>query len=129
MQDRVGYYNREGQVWAAREGGDSVVAMMAAAAEDGSGGQQWWWWTRRAMADDDCHRQQRRRMMTARKIKKWTARGKEESGRQTTTALGQPGRERETKIKKSSLRKKTLFSNTVCHVGIFTPAKNQLSSF
>jgi hypothetical protein len=56
-------------------------------------------------------------------------RGKEESWRQTTTALGQPGRECETKIKKSSLRKKTFFSDMVCLVGVFAPAKNQLSSF
>jgi hypothetical protein len=68
-------------------------------------------------------------MMTARKIKRQTTRGKEESGRQTTTALGQPDRERETKVKKSSLRKKTFFSDTVCPVGVFAPAKNQLSSF
>jgi hypothetical protein len=56
-------------------------------------------------------------------------RGKEESEWQTTMALGQPGRERETRIKKSSLQKKTHFSNTVCPVGVFAPAKNQLSSF
>jgi hypothetical protein len=68
-------------------------------------------------------------MMTARKIKRRNTRGKEESGRQTAMALGQPGRERETKIKKSSLRKKTFLSNTVCPVGVFAPAKNQLSSF
>jgi hypothetical protein len=68
-------------------------------------------------------------MMMARKIKRQTTRGNEESGRQTTTALGQPGRERETKNKKFSLRKKTFFSNTVCPVGVFTPAENQLCSF
>ncbi len=33
-----------------------------------------------------------------------------------------PGRERE-KIKKSSLCKKTFFSDTVCPVGFFAPAK------
>ncbi len=54
-------------------------------------------------------------------------RGKEESGRQTTTTLEKrlispPGRERE-KIKKSSLPKKTFFSNTVCPVGFFAPTK------
>jgi hypothetical protein len=54
-------------------------------------------------------------------IKQRTTRKKEESGRQTTTALGQPGRERETKIKKSSLCKKTFFSNMVCPVE-FAPA-------
>ncbi len=82
-----------------------------------------------AMADNDSGRQRRRQMMTARKIERRITRGKEESGWQTTTALGQPGRERETKIKKSSLRKKTFFRNTVCPVGVFAPAKNQLSSF
>jgi hypothetical protein len=44
-------------------------------------------------------------------------------------ALGQPSRERETKIKKSSLLKKTFFSNTVCPVGVFAPAKNKILSF
>jgi hypothetical protein len=44
-------------------------------------------------------------------------------------AAGQPGRERETKINKSSLCKKTFFSNTVCPVGGFAPVENQLSSF
>jgi hypothetical protein len=34
-----------------------------------------------------------------------------------------------TKIKKLSLRKKTFFSNTVCPVGVFAPAENQLSFF
>jgi hypothetical protein len=46
----------------------------------------------------------------AHKIERRTARGYEEGGRQTTKALGQPGRERETKIKKLSLLKKRLFS-------------------
>jgi hypothetical protein len=82
-----------------------------------------------ATADDDSGRQQRWWMMTAREIKRRTMRGKEESGWQTTTALGQRGREHETKIMKSSLRKKTCYSNTVCPVGVFAPAKNQLSSF
>jgi hypothetical protein len=64
-------------------------------------------------------------MMMSRDIERRTTRGKEESGQQTTTALGQPGGERETKITKSSL----LFSDTVCPVGVFAPAKKQLSSF
>ncbi len=68
-------------------------------------------------------------MMTARKIEQQTTRGKEETGQQRTTVLGQLGREPETKIKKSSLRKKTFFSNMVCPVGVFAPTKNQLSSF
>ncbi len=67
--------------------------------------------------------------MMACKIERRTTRGKEESGRQTTTALGQPGRERETKINKSSLRIKTFSSNTVCLVDVFAPAKNKLSSY
>jgi hypothetical protein len=41
------------------------------------------------------------------KVERRTKRGKEEDGRQTTMALGQLGREHETNIKKSSLRKKT----------------------
>jgi hypothetical protein len=48
-------------------------------------------------------------MMTACKVEQQTTRGKEEGVRQTTTALGQPGRERETNIKKSSLCKKNFF--------------------
>jgi hypothetical protein len=56
-------------------------------------------------------------------------RGEEEGGRQTTMALGQPGRERETKIKKLSRCKKTFFSDTVCPVGVFDPAENKLLSF
>ncbi len=82
------------------------------------------------MADNDSGRQQKRRMMTARKIKRRTTKGEEEGGRQTTTSsLGLIGRERETKIKKLSLRKKTFFSNTVCPVGVFNPAENKLLSF
>ncbi len=62
--------------------------------------------------------------MMAHKIERRTTRGKEESRWQTAMALGQPGRERETKIKKSSLRKKTFFSDMVCPVGVFAPAEN-----
>ncbi len=63
----------------------------------------------------------------ARKIRWQITRGKEESRQQTTTALDKrlislPGRECE-KIKKWSLCKKTFFSNTVCLVGFFAPAK------
>ncbi len=129
MQDWAADYNGEGKERVAREGGDSGVAMMAAAAEGGGGGQQWWQWTTTAMADDNSIGQQRRRMMTACKIERRTTRGKEESGWQTSTALGQPGRESETNIKKLSLRKKTFFSNMVCPVGVFAPTENQLSSF
>ncbi len=81
------------------------------------------------MADDDSGGRQRRWMMTACKVERRTTRGKEEGGRQTTTALGQPGREHETNIKKSSLCKMTFFSNTVCPVEVFAPAKNKLLSF
>jgi hypothetical protein len=102
MQDWVVDYNREGQEQAARVGRDSGVAMIAEAVEDGGGRQQWQWWTTTATADDESGGGQRRRMMTARKIKQRTMRGKEKSGRQTTTALGQLGRECKTKIKKSS---------------------------
>jgi hypothetical protein len=45
-------------------------------------------------------------MTTACKIKRQTMRGKEEGRQQTTTALGQPGREHETKIKKSVYAKR-----------------------
>ncbi len=61
----------------------------------------------------------------AHKFERRTKKGKEEGGRQTTTALGQPGRERDTKIKKSSLCKKTFFSDMVCPVGVFAPAKKK----
>ncbi len=102
--------------------------MMAAATEYGSGGRQWRPWTRTAIADDDSSGQQRWRMTMARKIERQTTRGEEEGGRQTTTALGQRGRESETKIKKLSLRKKTFFSDTVSPVGVFDPAENKLLS-
>jgi hypothetical protein len=81
------------------------------------------------MGDNDSGRQQRQRVTTARKIEQWTTRGEEEGGRQTTTALGQPSREHETKIKKLSLRKKTFFSDMVCPVGVFDPTENKLLSF
>jgi hypothetical protein len=81
------------------------------------------------MADGDSGGRRRWRMTTAREIERRTSRGKEEGGRQTTTGLGQPGRERETKIKKSSLREKTFFSDTVYPVGVFAPAENKLLSF
>ncbi len=81
------------------------------------------------MADNDSGRRWRQQMMTACKIKLRTMRGEEVGGRQTTTALGQPGREHETNIKKLSLRKKTFFSNTVRPVGVFAPAENKLLSF
>ncbi len=45
MQDQVADYNREGQEWAAREGGDSRVVMMAVAVEDGGSGRQRRRWT------------------------------------------------------------------------------------
>jgi hypothetical protein len=121
-QDWVADCNGEGQERAVRDGRDSGVVMMDLAAEYGSGGQQWQQWARMAIADDDSGEQQRRRMTTTRKIKQRTTRGEEERGRQTTTALGQPGRECETKIKKFSLHKKTFFSNKVCPVGVFNPA-------
>ncbi len=70
---------------------------MAAAAEHGGGRQQWQRWATTAMADDDSGGQRRWRMMTACKVKRRTTRGEVEGGRQTTTVLGQPGRERETK--------------------------------
>ncbi len=120
MQDWAADCNGEGQERAVRDNGDSRVAMMAAVAEDGGGKQQWQQWTMTAMADNNSGGRRRRRMMTACKIEWRTTRGKEESGRQTTTALGLPGRERE-KVKKSGLRKKTFFSNTVCLVGVFAP--------
>jgi len=68
-------------------------------------------------------------MMTACKVERQTTKGREEGGGQTTTALGQPGRERETNIKKWSLRKKTFFGDTVSPVGVFAPTKNKLLSF
>ncbi len=76
-----------------------------------------------ATADDDSGGQQRRWMMTACKIKQRTTRGKKESGRQTTTALGQPGREHETKTKKLSLCKKTFCSNMVGWLEFLLPPK------
>jgi hypothetical protein len=128
-QDWAADFNGEGQKRAVRDSGDSGVVMMAAAAEHGSGGQQWRQWAMTVMVNNDSGGQQRQQMTTACKIKRWTTRENEEGGRQTTTALGQPGRERETKIKKSSLQKKTFFSDMVCPVGVFAPAKNKFLSF
>jgi hypothetical protein len=129
MQDQAADYNGEGKERVAREGGDSGVAMMATGAEGGGVGQQWWRRMTTATADENSGGWRRRQMMTAREIKRRTTRGKEESGWQITTAYGQPGREHETKIKKSSLRKKTFLSNMVFLVGVFAPAKNHISSF
>ncbi len=123
MQDRATDYDGEGQEQAAREGRNSRVALMAVAVEDGGGGQRWQRWATMAMADDDSGGGQRRWMMMARKIEWRTTRGKEEGGWQKIMALGQPGRECETKIKKSSFCKKTFFSNmAVCPVEVFSPA-------
>jgi hypothetical protein len=83
--------------------------MMDAAAEYGGSGQRWRQWTRTAIADNDSGGQQRRRMTTARKIKRRTTRRDKEGGRQMTTALGQPSREHETKIKKIEFTQKDFF--------------------
>ncbi len=128
-QDWVADCNGEGRERAVRDGRDSGVMMMDAAAEYGGGGRLWRWWARMAMADNDSSGQQRQRMTTACKIERQTTRGEEEGGRQKTMTLGQPGRERETKIKKLSLCRKTFFSDTVCPVGVFDPAENKLLSF
>jgi hypothetical protein len=101
--------------------------------DDSCGGGSWPRWMLMAadnndgVADNDSSGRQRRRTTTARKIGQQTTRGKEENGWQTTMALdrrliSQPGSEHE-KVKKSSLRKKTFFSNMVCPVGFFAPAK------
>jgi hypothetical protein len=86
-----------------------------------------------ATVDDDSGRQQRRRTMMAREIGRRTTRVKEENGRRTTIAfdkslISPPGRERE-KIKISSLREKTFFSDTVFPVGFFAPAKTAYMPF
>jgi hypothetical protein len=115
--------DEEGRERAVRDGGDSRVVMMAAAAEHGGGGQRWRRWATMAMADDNSGGPRRWQMTMAREIERRATMRKEEGGRQTTTALGQPGRELETKIKKSSLRKKTFSSDMVCPVGVFAPAE------
>ncbi len=120
MQDWAADCDGEGQERVVRDSGDSGVVIMAMAAEHGSGRRRWWRWATMAMADNDSGGQQRRRMTKACKIERQTTRGKEEGGWQTTMTLGQPGRERETKIKKSSLRKKTFFSDAVCPVGVLS---------
>jgi hypothetical protein len=68
-------------------------------------------------------------MMTAHEIERQTMRGKEESGRQTTTALGQPRRERETKIKKSYLRKKTFSAIRSVRLEFSLPPKTNYPPF
>ncbi len=118
-QDWAADCDGEGRERAVRDGRDSGVVMMDAAAEYGGNGRRWQQWARTAMTDDDIGGQQRWWMTTACKIERRTMRGEEEGGRQTTTALGQLGRERET----------TFFSNTVCPVGVFDPAENKLLSF
>ncbi len=128
-QDWAADCDGEGRERAVRDGRDSGVVMMDAAAEYGGGGRRWRRRARTAIADDGSCGQQRRQMTAACKIERRTTRGEEEGGRQTTTTLGQPGRKRETKIKKLSLRKKTFFIDTVCPVGVFDPAENKLLSF
>ncbi len=86
-----------------------------------------------ATADNDSSRQQRQQTMMAHKIGRRTTRGKEESGRQTITTLdirliSLLCSERE-KIKKSSLRKSTFFSDMVCLIGFFAPAKTPDTMF
>ncbi len=126
MQDWVANYKGEGQEQAARDGGVTGWTMTAATAEDGGGGQGRRQMRTTATADNDSSRRQRQQTTAACKIGRRTPRGKEESGRQTTTALDKRlsplGRECE-KIKKSSLCKKTFFSNMVCPIGFFAPAK------
>ncbi len=71
----------------------------------------------------------------AREIGWRTTREKEEIGRQTTTALDKRlislacRAESVKKTKKSSLFKKTFFSDIVCLVGCFAPAKTPNVSF
>jgi hypothetical protein len=104
---------------------------------DGCSGGSWRQWTLTVTDDDDGDggQQQRRTtkavddkpLTTACEIGQRTTRGKEENGRQTTTALDKrlispPGRERE-KIKKVSLHKKTFFIDLVCLVDFFAPSK------
>jgi hypothetical protein len=96
--------------------------------DDGCGGGRWQRWTMTAADDDNGDGgRRRRRTTTAHEIRRRTTRGKEDSGRQTTTALDKrlispPGREPE-KINKSSSPKKTFFSDTVYPVGFFAPAE------
>ncbi len=121
--------------WQTKKGKDKSGRQETAetrSGNDGCRGGRWQWWITMAVVttvtvDDNSGGRQRQLTMTARKIGRRTTRGKEESGRQTTMALdkrliSQPGRKRE-KINKSSLRKKTFFSNTVCPVGFIAPAK------
>jgi hypothetical protein len=139
MQDRAVDYNGEGQEWAARDSGDSGVAMMAAVAEVCGGGRRWRGRTTTAAAEDDSggSQQQRQRTTTGADNNGTQDRaadytGKEEPRQQTSTAFGvrlmPTGRECE-KIKKSSLRKKTFFSKTVCLVGFFIHAKTPNTTF
>jgi hypothetical protein len=100
MQDWAADYNRKGQEWAARDGGDSGVAMMAVAAEVGGGRQGWRRRMMMATVDNNSGGRQRRLTTKACKIGWQITRGKEESRRQTTTALdisliSPLGRERE----------------------------------
>ncbi len=100
---------------------------MAAVDKNGGSGQQQQWQTMTAADDKGSgwwwHARSSRRLQGGRR----RAGGKQ----QTTTALGPPAGRAESmkKIKKSSLCKKTFFSNMVCPVGGFTPAQTNLSPF
>jgi hypothetical protein len=78
--------------------------------------------------DGDCGRQQQRTMKAADddgtrdQAVDYEGEGGERAAKNNGIRQKAPGRERE-KIKKLSLCKKTFFSNTVCPVGFFAPAK------
>ncbi len=103
------------------------MAMTAATAEVGGGGQRRRQMTTMAMADDDSSGQRRQRMTTSRVIGRWTTRGKEESGWQTTTALDKrltpPGRECE-KNKEIRFTQKDFFQRYGLSGWIFPSRKN-----
>ncbi len=132
------------QDWAADyEGGQTTaggerrrrhgVAITAAEAEDGGGGRRRQRTTTAVKADsnngDGGRRQRQRRTTTAAdddgtqdQVVDYEGEGGERAANNNGIRAHAPGRERD-KINKSSLCKKTFFSNTVCRVGFFAPAK------
>jgi hypothetical protein len=107
------------------------VAMMAAEAEDGSGGRRRWQMMTTVKADnnnsDGGRGQRRRRTMTAANANGTQDRAADYEGEGGEWAANNNGirarREKSVKNKEIKIMQKDFFSNTVCPVGFFAPAK------
>jgi hypothetical protein len=124
---RRGWIRAGGERWR-RHG----VAMMAAAADHGGGGRRRRRTTMTATADDaaadDEGGGRRRHARSGGGLRGGRRRTGGKQQRQDKRLISPPGRERK-KIKKSSLCQKPFFSDTVCSVGFFAPAKLANVSF